>query len=266
MLHHTSWLSLFLALTTIAKGAGPDEIPFRLVRDFAIVVRGSIGTAKDLNILLDTGAVPSVISARLASRMEVDGERGAFRLIDEDIQVPYVTVNNVCLGTICSSRLAMVVVDLERFERLLGVRIDAVVGLDLLAGKDISIDYQGGKIMRRLSGKGEHAVPVEIATAAGAPYWLLRIEFGGQSFRVLLDTGANELGWFSGVGLRDPASGVPSRPLFMGGLGFRNPTEVVLKRPRGTMQDIDGILGPRALGIERIELDWEHRTLWWSKK
>lgn len=276
MRRHKPYLFLFLLLAPIAKGAGaPKEIPFRLVCDFAIIARGSIGAANDLNFLLDTGAVPSVISARLASRMEVRGESGPFRLLNEDLQAQSVTVSDVCLGTICSSRFPMVVVDLTRFENLLRVRIDAVIGLDLLAGEDIRIDYRARKIVLGLSGRTEHEVSAEISSAAGAPYWLVPIEFGGQRFRMLLDTGANQLGLLTGVGRKMVMSGSGTvksawrsgepQHFTMGDAFFRQ-TSFILEEPAGAMQGIDGILGPRALGISRIELDWKHHTLRWGEK
>ena len=38
-----------------------NEVPFKLYRGYVIVVRGSIGNLKNLNFLIDTGAVPSVL-------------------------------------------------------------------------------------------------------------------------------------------------------------------------------------------------------------
>jgi len=273
MRYHKAYLFLLALLTTAgARADASGEIPFRLVQGFAIVVRGRVGPVNDLNFLLDTGAVPSVIGARLASRMGVEGERGSFHLLSKEIDARYVTVDDVCLGTICSASLSMVVVDLQQFERLLGVRIDAVIGLDLLAGENISIDYRAKKIVRGLSGRSEYSVSVEIASAAGAPYWLLPIQISGQSLRVLLDTGTNEFGVFSRTGsetyvdLKKNASEVVLPQLFMGNRGFEHKTEAVLKLPPGTMQGVDGVLGPKALGICRIELDWGRRRLLWSEK
>jgi predicted aspartyl protease len=273
MMHHKLCLFLLELLTAVAAQAGSSgEIPFRLVQGFAIVVRGRVGPVKDLSFLLDTGAVPSVMSTRLAARVGAEGVKGSFRLLSEEIQARYVAVNDVCVETICSARLPMAVVDLDRFERLLGVRIDGIIGLDLLAGEDLSLDYRAKKIVRGLSGQAQHAVSAEISSAAGAPYWLLPIQVGGRTFRVLLDTGSNELGLFSrpdreaDADLRNATSELMTQQLLMGDGRFEHQIEIVLKRPRGALQEIDGVLGPKALGVGRIELDWEHRRLLWSEK
>jgi hypothetical protein len=56
-------------------------------------------------------------------------------LLHNNIQVQYVTPDDLHFGSIRANGVAMVVVDLARFERLLGTRIDAIIGLDIL-GRD----------------------------------------------------------------------------------------------------------------------------------
>jgi hypothetical protein len=73
---------------------------------------------------------------------------------------------------------------------------------------------------------------------------------------VLLDTGANQLALFAGHapkpvrGLRADTTTQSVRPLLL------------------TMGDVarslDGLRGPTALGITRIEFDWEHQCLRWD--
>ena len=45
---------------------------------------------------------------------------------------------------------------------------------------------------------------------------------------------------------------------------FKNQVAVVLGEAPGALQKIDGVLGPTALGITRIELDWEQKRLRWD--
>jgi len=42
---------------------------------------------------------------------------------------------------------------------------------------------------------------------------------------------------------------------------FKNQVAVMLGEAPGALREIDGVLGPTALGIARIELDWEHKCL-----
>jgi predicted aspartyl protease len=284
-----STIKLFLLLmalalnSTFAPGADkPGELPFKLVQGFGIVVRGEIGSTKDMNFLLDTGAVPSVLGQRAAAQMGIRGERGSLTLLNKESQAEYVTVDDVQLGWIRAARLPMVVVELAHLEQRLGMRIDAIIGLDMLVGQDISIDYKHRKIARGLSGLARHSVDVETFTASGAPYWVVPISLGGVGFRVLLDTGANDLGLFAPRGstplkfvrsetiAHDSAAGeqkaftMPPMMLVLSDSKFKNQVAVIVGKAPGALQEIDGVLGPTVLGITRIELDWEQKCLRWD--
>lgn len=275
---------MVLALnSTVAQGADkPGELPFKLVQGFGIVVQGETGSAKDLNFLLDTGAVPSVLGQRAATQMGIRGEWGSLTLLNKESQAEYVTVEEVQFGWIRAARLPMVVVELGHLEQRLGTRIDAIIGLDVLAGQDICIDYKRRKITRGLSGLARHSVQVETLTAAGAPYWVVPISLGGVEIRVLLDTGANDLGLFVRRGKKtfqldrretiahDSAAGgqeafaLPPMNLVLSDAKFKNQVAVIIGEAPGGLREIDGVLGPRALGITRIELDWEQKCLRWD--
>jgi Aspartyl protease len=277
---------LFIALamsSTFAQAADKSgEIPFKLVQGFGTVVRGEIGSQRDLNFLVDTGAVPSVLSQRAASQMGIRGVRGSLTVLNKDSQAEYVTVDEVKLGWIRADHLPMVVVDLAHLEQRLGTRIDAIIGLDLFVGQDISIDYKHRIITRGLSGLARHSVAVERFTASGAPYWVVPISLGGAQFRVLLDTGANDLGLFAPRGstpfkfvrsetiAHDSAAGeqkifaTPPMILVLSDAKFKNQVAVMLGQAPDALREIDGVLGPTALGITRIELDWEQQCLRWD--
>jgi hypothetical protein len=276
-------VTVAILCATLAWGAPHSgEIRFRLAQGFGIIVRGGIGPMDDLNFLLDTGAVPSALSQRVASRIGVKGAAASLTLLDKDIQALYVMVDEVRLGSVRAAGLPMVVVDLTRIEGLLGTRIDAIVGLDILARQNFSIDYKHGRIRLGLSGSPRHEVSAEIHTASGAPYWVLPITLGSQSLSVLLDTGADHLALFAGhtpkpdlaapdIISAKPPGEVTERalrplPLIMGDMRLREQRALVLKEPSGSLRKIDGVLGPTALGITRIEFDWEHKCLRWNKE
>jgi Aspartyl protease len=266
-------MTVAMLSVTLARGARiPGEIPFKLAQGFGIVVQGGIGPLTNLNFLVDTGAVPSVLSEKVAAHIGVTGVSGSLALLHNNIQAQYVTVDEVHFGSIRAVGLPMVVVDLGRFERLLGIRIDAIIGLDILARQDFGIDYKRRRITPGLSGPARHVMPVEILTFSGTPYWVLPINLGGNIFRVLLDTGANDLALFAGhtpkpaLNLPGKATARPLRPLplTMGDMLLKTQLAVVLDEPSGALQQIDGVLGPTALGITRIEFDWEHKCLRWD--
>ena len=273
---------LITALTVTCVSAravdNQDEIPFKLVQGFAIVMHGEIGSLANLNILLDTGAVPSVLSAKAARRIGVSGASGSFALLHKEIEAQYVSADLVRVGWIRAARMPMVILDLTRLDQVLGIRIDAIFGLDVFAGSGFTIDYRRSRITQT-PGTTRHMVSVEICTAAGAPYWVVPISLGGQMLHVLLDTGANHLGIFAGhvaslvldprkseanlitetnVEMLQPAL------LRMGDASLKRQTATVLGEPPGGPREIDGVLGPVALKITRIEFDWAHHCLRWN--
>jgi hypothetical protein len=266
---------------TLARGAGiPGEIPFRLARGFGIVMQGGIGPLTNLNFLLDTGAVPSVLNQKVASRIRVAGALRSYALLHENIQAQYVTVDEVHFGCIRAVALPMVVVDLARVERLLGTRIDAIIGLDVFARQSFSIDYKRRKITLGLSGLTRHVLPVEIYNLWGAPYWVLPINLGGHDLRMLLDTGADVVAVFAGhiphpdleggmrstgslTGEATPRALRPVR-LVIGDVSLNKQVAVVLDQPPAALQTMDGLLSPTALRLSRIDFDWDHSCLRWN--
>lgn len=278
------FLVMALAVTSaqIRGTAKPDEAPFKLVQGFGIVVRGEIGSMKEMNFLLDTGAVPSVVGQRAASQLGIRGARGSLTLLNKDSQAEYVTVDEVRMGWIQADHLPMVVVDLTHLEQRLGTRIDAIVGLDMFAGQNISIDYKHRKITRGLSGQARHAVAAEVLSASGAPYWVISISLGGAALRVLMDTGANDVGLFAprastpfklvrsetiaheSATAKEKATTLPAMTLVMSDGKFKNQGAIVVGEAPDALREIDGVLGPTALGITRIELDWEQKCLRWD--
>jgi hypothetical protein len=216
--------------------------------------------------------------------MGIQGERGALTLLNKESQAEFVTVDEVQFGWIRAARLPMVVVELAHLEQRLGTRIDAVIGLDMLMGQDISIDYKHRKITRGLSGLARHSADVETFSASGAPYWVVPIWLGDVEFRVLLDTGANVLGLFAPRSSKpfkfvksetialDSAAGqqkafaMPPMILVLSDGKFKNQVAVILGEAPGALREIDGVLGPTALGITRIELDWKQKCLRWDTK
>ena len=276
-------ISALAISSTLVRGAEkPEEIPFKLVQGFGIVVRGDIGRLHDMNFLVDTGAVPSVLGQRTASQLGIRGTPGSLTVLNKDSQAEYVTVDEVKLGWIRADHLPMVVVDLAHLEQRLGIRLDAIIGLDLLSGQNISIDYKHRIIARGLSGLTRHSVEVETFSAAGAPFWVVPISLGGATLRVLLDTGANDVALFaprastpfkrvsnqkiahqSAAG-EQSAITLPPMTLILSDAKFKNQSAIVVGEAPGALREIDGVLGPTALGIVRIEFDWEQKRLRWD--
>ena len=123
-----------------------SEVPFKLYRGYAIVAHGSIGNMNNLNFLIDTGAVPSVLDRRIAERLHLIGTSENLSVFTQELKAERVSVQNVDLGPFHADTLPAVVRDLSFAEEALGTRVDAIIGFDLLNRNAFTIDYQFKKI------------------------------------------------------------------------------------------------------------------------
>jgi hypothetical protein len=272
---------LFATLTQAQSATQP--INFRLVHGFAILVQGEIAGLNHLNILIDTGAVPSVLSQRVAAKLGAHGASGDFSLLSRQAQAQYASVKDVRLNWVRKQNLEMVVLDLSGLEERLGTRIDAILGLDLFANENFSIDYQEATIRPGLSGRSRHQTPAEISYVGAAPYWVLSVQCEGATTQLLLDTGADDLTLFANpvapasrrgehgsqanlfTTSGNPTSTSQSQ-FIIGDVIFAKQRHTVTPKPAGVLGELNGLLGPTVLHIRRMEFDWQHRLLWWDDK
>ena len=112
-----------------------------------MIVDGTLAGVPHQKMLIDTGAVPSVINARVAKRIGLSGSASELSLMNRSIAVERVHVPEVGLGPLSATVLDMVSVDLEKLEQALATRIDAVIGLDFLAQRNFSLDYQHKRLI-----------------------------------------------------------------------------------------------------------------------
>lgn len=102
----------------------PAQIPFKLHGGFAIVVRGAIGSQDNLNFLVDTGAVPSVVHQRLAHKLNLSGPREDISVVSKNRSVELVALPHMRFGPLEFPSVSAVVVDLAPIEKQLGLRLD----------------------------------------------------------------------------------------------------------------------------------------------
>jgi predicted aspartyl protease len=259
----------------------PTEIPFKLYCGFAIVVHGAIANQENLNFLVDTGAVPSVVHQRLARRLDLRGATEEISMVNQDRSVERVLVPALRIGLLEFLPVSAVVVDLTPIERRLGIRLDAIVGLDVFAGRNFTIDYRLRKLLIGLAAVVGEAIPFELQMEAGAPYVVVRMEMNSQFVRLLLDTGSDGITLFAarmqermpffektGAGKDINAGGayavdrIRVSDARLGGIARGKLKAAMTSSTASGLRDFDGLLGPASLGITRIALDFFHRTLY----
>ena len=253
------------------------EVPFELYQHHLIVTKGSIGPLNGLSLLIDTGTIPSMVDGRIARKLRVQAEPSTLVAFGQSVAIQSTILNGFRIGARQPGPVPAGVSDLSYLE---GVRIDAIVGLDVLARTSFSIDYRKHVLRFSPGDREESVVPLELMW----PFLTVRITIAGQQVRLLVDTGSSDLVLFKS---RMPAalSGAPWKGdktvQFASGQArlqrldlrqVRLGAQVWDRLPAWALDQvldryppsIDGILGVLALGCQRVSLDFERHELGWS--
>ena len=70
------------------QSAAKAEVPFQLYNDNLIIVKATIGTVKNVNMILDTGTNPSAISQGIGRPTETAGQSGIAANAERDDSDP----------------------------------------------------------------------------------------------------------------------------------------------------------------------------------
>lgn len=273
-------LSAALAVADNAPAVPPTEsIPFKLYQGYVIVVEGSIAGRDRLNLMLDTGANPSVIDSALARQLGLTGTDAVLAMHNASVTVQVAEAPAIVLGPFVRTRHTVLLRDLSPLRMHTGVPIHAIVGLDLFANRSFTIDYQRRRL---IFGPAELAFTAPFET--GAPFVTLSVRAGRETLRLLVDTGTPGLMLFQsrlhGRGLRVRHQGVTESrnlagwfrldrvtvdELRLGDSQLHSMPAVVANDKADWGRTFDGLLGPAALGLKQLSFDFERGTVGWTR-
>ena len=274
--HAFCWFSLLTILVMAGEppargyGNGRDMVHFDLYRDYLIVVRGSAGPLKGLNFLLDTGASPTVLDRRVAEKLHLDQLPASIAVVGGSVQAGQATLPSLEFGPARRDNFHVLIEDLSFFQKAFPVRVDAVVGLDVLGQLPFEIDYTAREI--RFGTVPALASSLPLRLRAGLP--VIDAQLNHLSVHLLLDTGASSLVLFESSTPRPASpmrvSEVQRAPgtigefdrkqvwlasLRLGDTEFgKEPAFLVRNGTDGT-RDFDGLISPAALGITKMAID-----------
>ena len=270
------WMTLPAASVAVEQYAA---VPAKLHGKHTLVVRGSIGRLERLNFVIDTGAVPTVVDEHIARKLTLSGEDEPLWLFSRTVQAHRVVLPRVRVGPIDAPSLPALVQDLSFIERDLGVRIDALIGLDLLAPRTFCLDYESKELVfgpARLKGSSATIEP-------GLAYAVVHLDVQGQPLRLLVDTGGKNIVLFDRAirgrlpGLRVVGEKVSQNvggqfrvrqvklpAARLGDITLYNLGAYVLNSSGVEGMELDGLLGPTALGARRFQFDFAGNIVRWQ--
>jgi predicted aspartyl protease len=245
-------------------------VPFELFQQHLVVTKGSIGSLSKLNLLIDTGTIPSVIDARVARRLNLQTAASLLVAFGQQVPIESAVVEGFQIGSLRTGAVPAMVGDLSY---LSGVRIDAIVGLDVLARASLAIDYESQMLTIGLGPRDELGAPMEVRW----PFVTVQMTIAGAQVRLLVDTGSADLVLFKtrlpaaldrapwrGDKTVQYASGAARlvrlelRHASLGAHVWDTLPAWSLDRALDNYPaSIDGVLGVRALGCRRVSFDFE---------
>jgi predicted aspartyl protease len=256
------------------------KIRFKLYEKYLIVVQGSLGPLKKKNLLVDTGTNPSIVDQSIAKQLQLASLTGALEtmpVITGNVRARSSVLPAIDFGPIHREDIRVVIEDLSPFTKMVGTRIDALIGLDVLGHGSFRIDYSRKEIVFG---------PLEVAGttvrfASGPPFVTVPMTIDNRPLKILIDTGTSGLllfarqlaGWQGGlarVGIASttglggptylPVAQVTESRMGDYDVGVR---EVYLSN-RPECCSFDGLMGITAARMKQIGFDFEHGLFTWQ--
>jgi predicted aspartyl protease len=271
---------LTVALEPGAKGTVGRSIAvgFDLYRGYLIVVRGSAGPRKDLNFLLDTGASYTVLDRRLARKLRLDELPGVLAGVNGRVAAGRAIAPSLQIGPTRRENLSVMIEDLSCFDKALPVRIDAVIGLDVVGQGAFEIDYSSRQI--NFGPLPSLKNTLRLRMSGGLP--LVDAELDETPVHLVLDTGASSLILFEPkTATQAKVSAVEHSAKTMGQFGgkpvwlsslrlgqaeFQREAAFLVPRGGGIEdRDFDGLVSPALLGITKVAIDLDQGVVAFSR-
>ena len=282
MKNYKVFASLVLAVANVSTLSAETHcpanavIPFRLYNGNLIVVKATIGTIRNVNMILDTGTNPSIISKELASQLKISGRSESLETLNGTSQVKSLILPDIQLGSFHAASLRVLVQDFATMESNLRMSIGGVVGLDILSAGPLTINYEEKTVTFGSASMLRNAVPF----ASTEPFLTVRTTVNGQQVRLLLDSGTWELLLFRGrlhIAPNEVHADQASSVSTTGGsaqfswlhtsvsLGTSNlgVHKVAIADADGD-PDFDGLLGFAGMGFHSVSFDFERRLFLWE--
>ncbi len=260
-------------------GFARTSVGFQLYRDYMIVAQGSVGSLRGLNFLLDTGTNTTVVSPKLARRLELEATPADVAVLSGKVRSEMATAPSLQFGPIRSENVPVLVQDLSFVQDALPIQIDAIIGLDVLGQSRFQIDYASREISFGPAPSMRDSIPLKMKNG------LVFVDavVNHRTVHLLFDSAAPSLIMFEELpelesGLKGAvAQSSPKKigdyehrrvrqiSFSLGEVQFEHESAFVAPNQRDAGHDFDGLMSPVALGITRVAVDLSRRTLTFSR-
>ncbi len=142
------WGKLVVVLAVMVSAASAQSINFRELQPRRVMMVEAVVNGQRANFIVDTGADQTVVSPELAGMNQVDLANAKFSSRGPGLSADAIIQDaDVKLTSSRRFRLPVMVMRLENVSKVYGVKVDGLIGQDVLSryGR-VAIDYQNKKI------------------------------------------------------------------------------------------------------------------------
>jgi predicted aspartyl protease len=254
------------------------RLPVRLYGGYLVIAEGAIGNVHKLNFLVDTGACPSVVDQKIAHDLKLAEQPERVNLWNKSVQARQIVLPSISLGPVRAESIPVLAEDLSFLQKALGIKVHAIVGMDVLRKSSFTINYEMKEIIFGVPEKLTYSVPFETDT----PIVTVRTGFQDRRLRMVVDSGGPDLTLFrsriSGpIGLQAlgtetvaDAGGTFQRmkvripELHIGTETVGAQTAFLVDDRKDDGDEFDGVLGIRGLQFWKVAFDFENRRFSWN--
>ena len=270
----------FEALMAVPGMKPSEEIPFRLYRNYMILVEGRIGPLDGLTFLIDTGASAPVLSMHTAKRLGLKTQSRKAVAYGREIETKGAIIRELYLGQTQLGPVPVLIADVASLLPQIGNRIDAIIGMNSLIRVPLRIDYES----RTLTLRPPDSLPLSSRIEVQASLPVITVLLEDEPVRLLLDTGAEQLIVFGDrhkgnrkqtvlgsktlyhIGVQDELKWVRYGTLTIGDSRREQVDAYRLDAPISPypgMEGIEGIAGVASLGFNSVQFDWDQDRMSW---
>ncbi len=272
-------ITVVFVASAMASDADRPSVPFTMEGGHLIVVKGAIGGLEELNFVIDTGASSVVVSRQVAKKLNLKGTAKKVLTYGRKANVRLVDLPILKMGGAEFDEVSALVGPLSMPGLDRPIRVDALIGLNLLKRTSLTIDFASRQIF---FGPVAHS-GASFSFYANGSIVTASLTVRGEHLSLMFDTGAEHLILFQrNVEGRVAMKGTGEKEdiRYMGGKaslkGIRLP-EVKISETQwddvpaylldGPKPDkhLDGILGIASLGLSRLNLDFQNSRISWER-
>jgi hypothetical protein len=264
-------------LSSLVLETNRIEVPYEYAGGHMISVRGSIGSHKNLQFLVDFGTTYTLLDRQIASE-RADGQKVEVTHFSNSIQSAETIVPEFAIGTMVLKDFHAYIVDMSQIPAA-PPEISGVIGLDVLQRQNVTIDFVEKKLVLSSRVYGDHQMPLQKCDSGFA----VDVSWKGVPVKLALSTGVEvvtldedrirqrpiKLHGLKKTSLSSnftvtPVSVFETKEMTLNEMQLRGPG--VLRRMTWPYpnDELDGFLPLLALHASRVSVDFERNLLLWD--